>query len=163
MRRPRCQPSEQSSAALARRILQRVLVDCGGADAKKRLDRQIDDVAPSLPSYISENLHFLRGVGNFAAHAQQDSAGTIIKVDREEAEATLDVIDSLFEHYYVAQPKPARPGRSSRRKRSSLQVTSIWRGKLISKSEVRTSPTGVVAEQRVLTRCRRMSQIATDP
>jgi hypothetical protein len=100
--------SPQSCAALARRILQRLLVEKAGANKDATLYAQIESATSTLPKYLAENLHYLRGVGNFAAHAQQSIAGTIVKVDHEEAEAALDVIEALFEHYYTSPAKSAK-------------------------------------------------------
>lgn len=100
--------SPQSCAALARRILQRLLVANETVNAKDTLDRQINAAMEALPKYLAENLHYLRGVGNFAAHAQQAVAGAIVKVDQTEAEAALDVIEALFEHYYTSPAKAAK-------------------------------------------------------
>jgi len=58
-----------------------------------------------LPTYISDNLDAIRNIGNFAAHEQKSkSTGTIMDIEVGEAEWNLDVLDSLFDFYYV-RPK----------------------------------------------------------
>lgn len=97
--------SPKASAALSRRCLQSVLTEVGGAK-KHDLAQQIDEVAPNLPFYISDHLHAVRNIGNFAAHPQKSKAsGEILDVEPHEAEWNLEVLDELFQHYYV---KPAQ-------------------------------------------------------
>lgn len=102
--------SPKASAALSRRCLQTVLREKAGA-AQKDLVKQIEAVLPKLPSYIAENVDAIRNVGNFAAHPQKDTAsGAILDVELGEAEWNLDVLDELFDFYYV-QPAKAREKR----------------------------------------------------
>ena len=96
--------SEKSSAALSRRVLQTILSEAGGSKSFD-LSKQIDDVKKSLPTYIWKNLDYLREIGNFATHEQKSiNTGLVIDVEQGEAEWNLDVIDALFDFYYV---KPA--------------------------------------------------------
>ncbi len=96
--------SPKASAALSRRCLQTVLREAGGA-TQHNLSKQIDAVMPNLPSYIAESVDHIRNVGNFATHTTKDEAsGQIVNVEPGEAEWNLDVLDMLFDHYYV---KPA--------------------------------------------------------
>jgi len=96
--------SAKASAALSRRCLQMVLTEAGGAK-KKDLSDQIDEVLPRLPSHLAESVDAIRVVGNFAAHPiKSQSSGEIVEVEPGEAEWNLDVLDGLFDFYYV-QPK----------------------------------------------------------
>jgi hypothetical protein len=96
--------SPKASAALSRRCLQAVLREAGRA-TQHNLSQQIDAVMADLPSYIAESVDHIRNVGNFAAHPVKDQAsGQIVDVQPGEAEWNLDVLDMLFDHYYV---KPA--------------------------------------------------------
>lgn len=99
--------SPKASAALSRRCLQTILISKGNADPNARLGPQIDWVLKSatLPSYISENLDAVRNFGNFGAHPMFTAVGEIVDVEPNEAEWTLDIIDDLFDFYYV---KPAQ-------------------------------------------------------
>lgn len=104
--------SAKASAALSRRCLQTVLVEVGGANPKSNLARQIEEVRPQLPSAIGDALDYVRVVGNFAAHTQKSiNTGAIIDVEQGEAEWNLDVLDMLFDHFYV------KPAEIERRKR----------------------------------------------
>ncbi len=93
--------SPKASAALSRRCLQSVLSDAGGSN-KKDLSKQIDDVIPNLPSTIASNLDYMKEIGNFAAHEQKSiNTGAILDVEPLEAEWNLDVLETLFDYYYV--------------------------------------------------------------
>lgn len=96
--------SPQSSAALARRILQ-ALLQGPGKVSKGDLAQQIDR-ATDIPSTVMEGLHLLRQMGNFAAHEQRDkSTGVVLPIERDEAEFALGIVELLFDHYFV---KPAK-------------------------------------------------------
>lgn len=96
--------SPKASAALSRRCLQVVLREKGNS-TKKYLAEQIDEVLPNLPGYIAQNLEAMRQIGNFAAHEQKSkNTGAILDVEPGEAEWNLDILESLFDFYYV---KPA--------------------------------------------------------
>ena len=95
------QLSAKSSAALSRRCLQTVLREAGQTKSKD-LSGQIDEVLGKLPTYIAANLDAVRNIGNFAAHVQKSTqTGIILDVEPVEAEWNLDVLDTLFDFYYV--------------------------------------------------------------
>jgi len=95
--------SAKASAALSRRCLQAVLKDKGGA-TKRDLNDQIDEVIAKggVPAAIAEQLHAVRNIGNFAAHpAKSTITGDIMDVEPGEAEWNLDVLEALFDIYFV--------------------------------------------------------------
>ena len=99
--------SPKASAALSRRCLQNVLAEAGGTK-KKNLSEQIVEVLPNLPGYIAPDLDYVREIGNFAAHEQKSTnTGAILDVEPGEAEWNLDVLDDLFDFYYV-KPKNSK-------------------------------------------------------
>lgn len=70
--------------------------------------RQKAGVKPGkLPPYIEELLlDAVRHFSNFAAHPEKDIAtGEIIDVEPGEAEWCLEIVEKLFDHYFV---QPAR-------------------------------------------------------
>lgn len=102
--------SAKASAALSRRCLQAILRDQAKTKAKDLFD-QIEEVIDSgkLPSHIAEDLHAVRSIGNIAAHTQKSVAtGEIIDVEPGEAEWNLDVLDLLFDFYFVQPAISAR-------------------------------------------------------
>lgn len=99
--------SAKASAALSRRCLQAVLREEGNA-TQHNLSDQIEAVIPNLPSHIAESIDAVRNIGNFAAHpTKSEASGEVIDVEPGEAEWNLDVLDMLFDFYYV-QPKKAK-------------------------------------------------------
>jgi hypothetical protein len=99
--------SPKASAALSRRCLQHVLRAAANA-TKKDLAPQIDEVLNSgkLDSHASELLHLVREIGNLAAHPiKSTSTGEIVPVEPHEAETNLEVLEALFDFYYVQPAK----------------------------------------------------------
>jgi hypothetical protein len=99
--------SEKASAALSRRCLQHLLREKAGIKPAKTLDNEIQQVLDSkqLPQMLAESLDAVRAIGNFAAHPlKAENTGEIIDVEPGEAEWSLDVIEGLFDFYFV-QPE----------------------------------------------------------
>jgi hypothetical protein len=95
--------SPKASAALSRRCVQMILVDKANAKKKDFYD-QIEEVITSgqVPSHIVTELHAVRNIGNIAAHgAKSINTGQIVDVEPGEAEWNLDVLESLFDFYFV--------------------------------------------------------------
>lgn len=95
--------SPKASAALSRRNLQAILREKANTK-KKDLADQINEVIATghLPTHILEGLDAVRNIGNFAAHAiKSTSTGEIVEVEPGEAEWNLDVLESLFDFYFV--------------------------------------------------------------
>jgi hypothetical protein len=112
--------SKKASAALSRRCLQFVLVHKGRA-TEKDLSKQIDQVLPSLPSSLRANVDAIRHVGNFATHPiKSQSSGEIADVEDGEAEWLLDVLEELFDFYYVAPAQAASKRAALNAKLASL-------------------------------------------
>jgi len=88
---------------LSRRCLQHVLRDKAGVK-RSDLAKEIEEVIASntLPSHLAEAIDAVRNIGNFAAHPIKGTAsGEIVDVEPGEAEWTLDVLDGLFDFYFV--------------------------------------------------------------
>lgn len=99
--------SPKASAALSRRCLQNLLRDAAGVKPGDLFDaiQQVLD-SKTLPSSIAESIDAVRAIGNFAAHPiKSKSTGEVVDVEPDEAEWNLDVLESLFDFYYVL---PAR-------------------------------------------------------
>ncbi len=112
--------SPKASAALSRRCLQNILREKAGIKNGNLAD-EIQQVIDSqkLPSYLSDNIDSVRNVGNFAAHPMKStSTGEIIDVEPEEAEWLLDVIEQLFDFYFV-QPDIAKSKKNALNKKLS--------------------------------------------
>jgi Domain of unknown function (DUF4145) len=116
--------SPKASAALSRRCLQAILRDKAGTKSKDLYD-QIEEVIDSgkVPSHISDDLHAVRVTGNFGAHPlKSTTTGAIVDVEAGEAEWNLDVVELLFDFYFV------QPAISAKRK-AALNVKLREAGK----------------------------------
>jgi uncharacterized protein DUF4145 len=116
--------SPKASAALSRRCLQNILRE--KAELKKidtktgkfkseklkqgNLVSEIKQVLEfgGLPSNIADSLDYVRIIGNYSAHPNKSkSTGEIVKVEQGEAEWNLDVLEMLFDFYFI-QPERAK-------------------------------------------------------
>lgn len=104
--------SPKASAALSRRCLQQTLRLSAGikpGDLSFEIQQVLD--SNKLPSYLAENIDSIRNVGNFAAHPlKSTSTGEIVEVESGEADWNLEVLEMLFDFYFV-QPAIAKQKR----------------------------------------------------
>ncbi len=104
--------SPKASAALSRRCLQTLLREAGKSEKANLID-QISDVLPDLPKALRSSVDAIRNIGNFGAHPIKSTAtGMIMDVEPQEAEWNLDILEELFDYYYV-QPKRIQSKRDS--------------------------------------------------
>lgn len=104
--------SPKASATLARRCLQGMIRDfCGIAkgrliDEIKELNKRLDD--GSAPRGVEpetvEAIDAVRDIGNIGAHMEKD-INLIIDVESGEARALIELIEMLFDEWYVARHK----------------------------------------------------------
>lgn len=119
--------SPKASAALSRRCLQNIIRMKEGIKGRN-LKTEIDELIATkkLPSYISENLDIIRGFGNIAAHGMKDQkSGLILDVEPNEAEFLLDVLDLLFDFYFVLPTKSKNIKTVLGKKLSSTEKNNI--------------------------------------
>ena len=96
--------SPEASAALSRRCLQGILRDKGYTqhDLAKQIDAALN--SNTLPVHITQVMDAVRQIGNFAAHPMKSqNTGEIMEVEQGEAEWNLDVLEALFDFYYVQE------------------------------------------------------------
>lgn len=116
--------SPKASAALSRRAPQRLLHEHLYIK-EKNLDQEIKKLLDTgnVPSYIAEAVDAIRTVGNFAAHPiKNERTGEIADVEPGEAEWLLEVLEGLYDHYFV---KPAQ----LKARRAALDAKLIAHGK----------------------------------
>lgn len=114
--------SPKASAAMSRRCLQATIREKMGI-SKRSLDKEIDAVIEQnlVPSELAGQLDAVRHIGNFAAHPMKDTeSGVIIDVEPGEAEWNLDVLDGLFDYWYVLPAKTAHRKAAINEKLKSL-------------------------------------------
>ena len=106
--------SAKASAALSRRCLQHILRDKAAVKPGNLADEILQVIdSEKAPSHISESLDAVRNIGNFAAHPIKSKAsGEIIDVEPGEAEWNLDVLEALFDFYFV-QPELLKKKRAA--------------------------------------------------
>ena len=95
-----------ASAALSRRLLQDLIRE--EAEITKRdLYTEVQELLDSnaLPSDLANDLDAIRTVGNFAAHSiKSQSTGQVVDVEIGEAEWLIEVLEELFDFYFL-RPK----------------------------------------------------------
>jgi len=99
--------SPKASAALSRRCLQNLLREKAGVKPGDLYD-EIQEVLDSkqLPSYLAKDIDAVRSIGNFSAHPNKSkTTGEVIDVEPGEAEWNLDVLEGLFDFYFVQEEK----------------------------------------------------------
>ena len=104
--------SPKASAALSRRCLQSLLKEEAKTKRRDLADQIIEvNTGSLLPSYLASDLDAVRSIGNFAAHPiKSEQTGEILPVEPGEAEWNLDVLEALFDFYFVS------PAQNQRRK-----------------------------------------------
>jgi hypothetical protein len=126
--------STNASAAISRRCLQSLLVNEGEAK-KGRLEDQIKEVVASkqLRPQLADNLHYVRKVGNLAAHETKNKhTGEVVDATQEEAEWLIEVIEGMFDHYFV---EPRRE--QDRREKFDARIAEAKGQPAASKSDER--------------------------
>ena len=98
--------SPKSSATISRRIVEAVLRQQGYR--QDRLQDQIKAVRnepnpdKKLPVVLSRIIDAVREFGNFSAHEKKNlTTLQIVEVEPGEADLCLEIVEALFEHYYL--------------------------------------------------------------
>ena len=105
--------SPKASAAFSRRCLQNILRDIAKV-RPSNLSEEIDEILNSkqLPSHLAGAIDAMRGLGNFSTHRMKSTnTGEIGEVEEGESEKLLDVLEELFDFYFV-QPSNLHKERS---------------------------------------------------
>jgi hypothetical protein len=116
--------SSKASAALSRRCLQNLLREAAKVkqgDLSNEIQQVID--SRTLPTHLVDMIDAVRNTGNFAAHPiKSQRTGEILPVEPAEAEWNLDVLEALFDFYYVQPTAIAK-------KRAALDAKLVEAGK----------------------------------
>ncbi|MBI2471171.1 MAG: DUF4145 domain-containing protein [Planctomycetes bacterium] len=95
--------SPKASSAISRRCLQHLLREMAHVKPSK-LAEEIQEVIDNgnLPPYIVEAIDAVRKIGNYASHPiKSERPGEIVNVEPCEADWNLDVLEALFNYYFV--------------------------------------------------------------
>lgn len=93
--------SPKASATLSRRCLQGMIRDFFKI-SKKTLSEEIKELKDKIDANVWEAIDSVRTLGNIGAHMEKD-INTIIDVDINEAEVLIELIEQLFEEWYIAK------------------------------------------------------------
>lgn len=124
--------SPKASATLTRRCLQGMIRNFAGI-SKSRLVDEIDALRQAVNDGSADRsitpesvdaIDHVRGIGNIGAHMEKD-IDHIVPVDAGEAQAMIDLIEMLFEEWYVAREQ---------RKRKLAKIANIAADKKALKS-----------------------------
>jgi hypothetical protein len=104
--------SRKGSATLARRCLQGMIRDFARIkepNLYKEIEKlnelaKADDAPKGVSEDSIESLHHVRSLGNIGAHMERD-IDLIIPVDPKEAQILIDLIEILFEEWYITREK----------------------------------------------------------
>ncbi len=130
--------SPKSSATLARRCLQGMIRDFCGIS----LSRLVDEVSElkkrvengKAPSGVTEEsveaIDHVRQIGNIGAHMERD-VNLVVEIEPGEARALIDLIELLFDEWYVSREK---------RKNRLAEITRISERKKIQKKGANNEP-----------------------
>lgn len=130
--------SPKAAATLTSRCLQGMIRDFSGISKNKLVD-EIDALRKAvhdgsadrsiLPETV-EAIDHVRGVGNIGAHMEKD-IDHIVPVDPGEAQALIDLVEMLFEEWYVAREK---------RKQKLAKIAGIAGEKKVLKAKPASTP-----------------------
>ena len=120
--------SPNASAALARRLLQRIIRETTGITRNtlyQEIGVFIEEKSP--PADLARTLDEIREFGNTGAHPERDSAGVVFDVEPAEAAYTLDAVEQVLD-WLVVQPARREEQRATfDRRREEAGVKPIRR------------------------------------
>ena len=122
--------SPRSSATLSRRIVETVLRHQGYRQSTLSLQikavREESDSDKKLPTTLLKIVDAVRQFGNFSAHqAKSMTTLQIIEVEPGEAKLCLEIVEGLFEHYYVRPDMEAKKLETVNRRMLELVVDQV--------------------------------------
>ena len=94
--------SPKASATLSRRCLQGMIRHFWDVKDKKNLYEEIEAIKEKADTATWEAIDTVRGVGNIGAHMEKD-VDLIVSVEPGEAQLLLELIETLFDEWYVAK------------------------------------------------------------
>jgi len=105
--------SPKAAASLARRCLQGMIRDFYKIN-KSSLSLEIDELEEIVSPEVWSAIDAVRSVGNIGAHMERD-VNLIVEIEPNEAELLIQLIEDLFEDWYVV-----RNNRTERQKKIKL-------------------------------------------
>ncbi|WP_322404560.1 DUF4145 domain-containing protein [Massilia luteola] len=93
--------SPKASATLSRRCLQGMIRDFWNVKERTLFD-EINAIRDKIDPAIWQAIDAVRSIGNIGAHMEKD-INLVIDVDPDEAQALIQLIEVLFEEWYIAR------------------------------------------------------------
>lgn len=93
--------SPKASATLSRRCLQGMIRDYWKI-SDTSLYKEINALEDKVTEQVWESLNAVREIGNIGAHMQKD-INVIVDVDPDEAKILIEMLEILFEEWYIAK------------------------------------------------------------
>lgn len=93
--------SPKAAASLARRCLQGMIRDFHGI-TKHTLNQEINALEEIVSAEVWSAIDAVRSVGNIGAHMEKD-VNLIVDIDPDEAELLINLIEDLFDDWYVVR------------------------------------------------------------
>lgn len=98
-----CELSPKASATLIRRCLQGMIRDFWQVK-ERTLAKEIEAIKDRIEGDTWEAIESIRKIGNIGAHMEKD-IDLIIDVEPEETKLLIELVESLFEEWYVNRQK----------------------------------------------------------
>jgi Domain of unknown function (DUF4145) len=102
--------SPKASATLCRRCLQGMIQDFWKVK-KDTLKQQIEAIEDKVDSSDWEAIDSVRKIGNIGAHMEKD-VNLIVDVEPEEAQLLIELIETLFQDWYVTREEKSARNKS---------------------------------------------------
>lgn len=96
--------SPKASATLSRRCLQGMIRDFWGVTDKPNLFQEIDAIKDRVDPDTWDSIDAVRKIGNIGAHMEKD-VNLLVDVDPDEATVLIQLVESLFEDWYIDREK----------------------------------------------------------
>lgn len=133
--------SPNASAALSRRLLQRLLRDKAGVKPSI-IDNEIKEAIDihQYPSWITNVINNVKSIGKYGTHPNMTAADQIIDVEPKEAEWSLNVLELLFDFHFIGPEKAKRMQNAISKKGSNPKKYSSDQNKKNSGSQQSSNP-----------------------
>ena len=92
--------SPNASAAMSRRCLQGMIRDFWDVNGERTLSDEIHAIEDKVDPTTLSAIDAVREIGNIGAHMEKD-ANLILDVEPNEAQALINLIEMLFEEWYI--------------------------------------------------------------
>ncbi|WP_245527805.1 DUF4145 domain-containing protein [Commensalibacter intestini] len=115
--------SPKASATLARRYLQGMIRDFWKVE-ERNLYLEINKIKDKIPPDLYEAIDAIREIGNIGAHMEKD-VNVIIDVDPNEVQMLIELIENLFEEWYIKSFEEQQKRDEDQRRLAKIKTIGI--------------------------------------